>query len=156
MTPAREDGPAILPDSGELTLPDPPEDHAPQDNSSGAPSGGARSIIDDVADLVLDARTYLDAELSYQKTRASFVGDRVKRTIGYVLIAAILGLVALIGLVMGLIIALTPLITAWGATAVVIGIMTVIIFILLRGAGSAWGEMMDAVNEGRSEENGDS
>lgn len=143
----REDGTEFLPDSDELTLPDPPEDDA-----SLAASGGTRSLVDDVSDLVLDAKTYLDAELSYQKTRATYVGDNLKRTIAFGLGAVFVGIFALIGLTVGLIIALTPLITAWGATAVVVGVMLLVVFVMLRKAGTAWGELMDAVHEGRPSE----
>jgi hypothetical protein len=110
-----------------------------------ADHGPQRSLIDDIEALVEDARTYLGAELTYQKTRASFVGDRLKKTIVYGGGAAVLGLVALIGLTVGLIIALTPLITGWGATAVVVGLELVVVFMLLKRAARNWNSMMGAV-----------
>ena len=98
----------------------------------------ARALFDDIEALVDDGRTYLDAEISYQKTRISFVSDRLKKTLVYVVAATVLGLVAAIGLTVGLIIALTPLITAWGATALVVGVLLIIAYILLRRASGTW------------------
>lgn len=146
MRPQREEGPAILPDSGEVRLPDPPADEAVE-----ARSAGSRSLVDDIEDLVLDAKTYFDAELSYQKTRASFVGACLKRTIAFGAAAALLAFFAAIGLTVGLIIALTPLITAWGATAVVVGLMLLAAFLLVRSAAANWGEMMGAIHEDEEE-----
>ena len=142
MSQERGDIPAILPDSGEIQ----PSD-APDDQGLTAPSGDHRSLVDDIEDLVLDAKTYIDAELSYQKTRASFVGASVKRMLAFGVIAAVLVFFAAIGLTVGLIIALTPLITAWGATAVVVGVMVLLALLLVRGAAKAWSDMMAAIKE---------
>lgn len=106
-----------------------------------------RSLADDLEALVEDARTYFDAELSYQKTRAGFVADRLKKTIAFGAVAAFLAVLALIGLTVGLIIALTPLITAWGATAVVVLGILLVAYILVRKAGNAWNSMMGAMKE---------
>jgi uncharacterized membrane protein YqjE len=111
-----------------------------------------RSLVDDIEDLVHDARTYFDAELSYQKTRASFVGACIKRAIGMGLVALLVATFAVIGLTVGLIIALTPHLTAWGATALVVGIMLLAVFLLVRGAANAWKEMMAAIQEDAEEE----
>ena len=84
-----------------------------------------RSLIEDVSALIDDSKTYLHAELNFQKTRASFAADRAKRAAIFGVAAATFGWLALVGLTVGLIIALTPLIGAWGATAVVVGVLVV-------------------------------
>ena len=144
MVQMREDGLARSIDPGEPSGTSPyPDSGLPGPDST---DGGAqRSLIEDVEALVDDARTYLDAELTYQKTRASFVSDRLKKTIVFGAAAAVLGLVALIGLTVGLIIALTPLITGWGATAVVVGLELVVVFMLLKRAARNWNSMMGVV-----------
>jgi hypothetical protein len=106
-----------------------------------------RSLLDDAEDLLVDIRTWADAELAYQKTRARFVGDSLKRTLAFGLAGAMLALFALGGLTIGLIIALTPLVSAWGATAIVVGALLVACFVALRMASKAWREMMGAVRE---------
>lgn len=125
---------AIAPDYPQAD-PAPPADHP----------AGSRSLADDLEAMVEDARTYLDAELSYQKSRAGFVADRLKKTIAFGAAAAFLAVLALIGLMVGLIIALTPLITAWGATAVVVLGILLVAYLLVRKAGQAWNSMMDAM-----------
>jgi Flp pilus assembly protein TadB len=83
------------------------------------------SLIDDVKALVDDGKTYLEAELQFQKSRATFAVDRGKSGAVYGLAAAAVLHLALVALVVGAIFALTPLITAWGATAVVVGVLLV-------------------------------
>src|SRR5690606_18468749 len=74
----------------------------------------SRSLLDDAEALIADGKTYLEAELEFQKTRAAYVADRAKAAAVYGVVAVLLAFLALIGLVVGLIIALTPLLTAWG------------------------------------------
>lgn len=147
MPQLREEGPAILPDSGDIRLPDPPGANAGQEASD-----TTRSLVDDIEELILDAKTYFDAELSYQKSRASFVGNALKRTVAFAVVAAVLALFAFGGLVVGLIIALTPLITAWGATAVVVGALLLLAYLLVSKAAESWGEMMAAIHEDSPED----
>ena len=110
-------------------------------------------LLDDLEALVEDARTYFDAEMSYQKTRAGFVADRLKKTIAFGVVAAYFAVLATIGLTVGLIIALTPLITAWGATAIVVLALLLAAYLLVRKAGKAWRDIMGAVKS--DEEPGD-
>ena len=89
------------------------------------PGGDARSLLEDVEALIDDGKTYLEAELAFQKTRAAFVGDRTKSAIAFGAAALLFVSLALVGLTVGAIIALTPLLTAWGATAAVVGALLV-------------------------------
>ena len=86
-----------------------------------------RSLVDDIRQLVGDARTTASAELAYQQTRASLAASSMGGIAGRAALALALLLFALMGLVLGAILALTPLLTAWGATAAVV-------FLLLAGA----------------------
>ena len=65
------------------------------------------------------SKTLVEAELAYQKSRAVVAGVGVKGTVAYVALAASLVLFALVALTVGLLIALTPWIGAFGATAAV-------------------------------------
>ncbi|HEY7807249.1 MAG TPA: phage holin family protein [Croceibacterium sp.] len=100
-----------------------------------------RSLIDDVEVLIEDGKTYLEAELNYQKTRALFVGDRVKGTVLFALVGFVFAWMALIALTVGLIIALTPPLSAWGATAVVVIVWLLIAAIALTIAAGRWKEL---------------
>ncbi len=118
----------------------------PQDDQSYADHPApTRSLADDLEALFEDTKTYLDAEMSYQKSRAGFVANRLKQTVAFGVVAAYLAVLATIGLTVGLIIALTPLITAWGATAVVVLALLIIAFLFARKAGRAWNDIMGAV-----------
>lgn len=127
----------------------------PQDGSAhhAEPPAGTRSLADDLEALLDDARTYLDAEMSYQKTRAGFVADRLKKAAAFGAAAAYFAVLATIGLTVGLIIALTPLITAWGATAVVVFALLLLAYLLARKASQAWSDITGAMKS--NEEPGD-
>ncbi len=91
-----------------------------------------RSLVDDVRELVSDGRTLLEAELAYQKSRAALAGRTAKSMAGWIALALSLVFFALMALVMGLLLILTPLIGGLGATLVVV-------FGLLGAAGlSGW------------------
>lgn len=111
-----------------------------------------RSLLEDLEYLIADLRTWLDAELSFQKSRAALVSNRIKTILAAVAVAGLLAVLALIGLTVGLIIALTPLITAWGATAVVVLLLLLIAYLLIRRAARAWRDIQAAT--GSSEETG--
>ena len=133
----------------------PTEDSLAADSDQESGSAAERSLYDDVEALLNDARTYVDAELTYQKSRAGFVANRLKAMVVCGLVAAFLAVLALIGLTMGLIIALTPLITAWGATAVVVLGILLIAFLLGRQAGKAWKDLsgvMSSPEKGSAED----
>ena len=141
MNQEREEAPAILTDSDIDELPVQAE---AGDNPA---SAATRSLVDDIEDLVGDARTYFDAEFSYQKSRAGFVADSLKRVILSAIIAIVVAFFAFGALTVGLIIALTPLVTAWGATAIVVGAMLLVIALLLFRAARGWSDMMGAIKD---------
>ncbi|MEO6388227.1 MAG: phage holin family protein [Croceibacterium sp.] len=107
-----------------------------------------RSLVEDFEALIDDGKTYLEAELTYQKTRAAYVADGVKGAVVFAIIAAGFGFLALIGLTVGLIIALTPLLTAWGASAIVVGLMLAGAVLCIRTAGRRWNRLMSAIDTG--------
>lgn len=91
-----------------------------------------RSLVDDVRQLVDDGRTLLEAELAYQKSRALVAGAAAKAVAGWGALALALVFFAIMAVVLGLILALTPQLGALGATgAVVAGL-------ILMSALSGW------------------
>jgi uncharacterized membrane protein YqjE len=103
-----------------------------------------RSLVEDVEALIGDGRLYLEAELAFQKSRLAVLAAGAKSIAAMGALAAGFAVLALIGLTVGLIIALTPLITAWGATAVVVGVLLLGAFLAVRSAGKTWRRMMAA------------
>ena len=79
------------------------------------------SLFDDAYALYEDGRTYVEAEVAFQKSRATYAAHESKS--GLVFAMAAMGLLhlALLGLVVGLIIALEPYLGAFGAMGVVVG-----------------------------------
>lgn len=86
------------------------------------------SLSADIAALIDSGCTYAEAELAFQKTRAALAGDNAAKAIGALVLALVLLNIALTALAIGAVLALQPLITIWGAIAVVVGA-------LLLGAG---------------------
>lgn len=132
-----EDGPTGPPQAGAMALRDAPEPTGAADE--------ARSLTEDLEALIEDGRTYLEAELVYQKTRAAFVAEHAKRALVFGAGAALLGFLALIGLTVGLIIALTPLLSAWGASALVVALLLLGAWVAVRAASRRWNKVMAAI-----------
>ena len=143
MTPPADAGIAP-PVRDDADMPEPSDD-APLAEGEGVLEGDERSLLDEVRALIDDGRTYLEAELGFQKTRAAFVADRAKSTMVFGGIAALLGFLALVGLTVGSIIALTPLLTAWGASALVVAILLVAAALAARGAARKWTSLVRAI-----------
>lgn len=106
------------------------------------------SLLEDAQALYEDGKTYLEAELAFQKSRAGFVADRAKWTAVYGAGALALVHLALIALTVGLVISLATLIGPWLATAVVV-------IALLIGAAILLSMVRSKVNDIRSAFDGD-
>jgi len=125
-------------------MPD-PSDEAPLADGEGEFEDETRSLIADVEALIDDGKTYLEAELAFQKTRVAFIADRAKAAMVFGAIAALLGFLALVGLTVGAIIALTPLLTAWGASALVVAILLATAALAAHTAARKWKGLMHAI-----------
>jgi hypothetical protein len=142
----------LTPDGGiaplvrdDADIPEFPDDDAPLAEGQGDVEGEDRSLLDDVRALIDDGKTYIEAELGFQRSRAAFVADRAKSTVVFGAIAALLGFLALVGLTVGSIIALTPLLTAWGASILVVAVLLVAAALAARAAGRKWSSLMRAI-----------
>ncbi|KLE35590.1 phage holin family protein [Aurantiacibacter luteus] len=118
-------------------------------------SAGRRSLVEDFEALVSDLRIYFDAEIAFQKTRAAFMADSLKRTIVFATVGAFFAMLATIGLAIGAIIALTPIIGPWAATALVVVVLLVAAGVFLWKASASWSGMMHAVRDDKTEESTD-
>lgn len=105
----------------------------PDEPGTAESDDGISSVIADVRQLTADAKTFAEAELAYQTSRARFAGEAAGRIALYGLVALVLAVFALGAMVVGLLIALTPMVTAWGATAIVAGGLGLValLFVLL-------------------------
>jgi len=89
------------------------------------------SLAEDIAALASDGRTYVEAEIAFQKSRAAYSASHGKSAALFGLFALGFVHLALIGLVVGALFALAPLLTPWGATATVVGALLLGALVLL-------------------------
>ena len=87
------------------------------------------SLFDDAYALYEDGRTYLEAEVAFQKSRAGYASRETGSGVVFALGALAFLHLASIGLVVGLIIALEPIFGAFGAMGVVVGALTLLTLI---------------------------
>ena len=126
-------------------------------NDSESPPDGAldeaaeRSLEEDLRQLADDARALAQAELAYQKSRAAFAGREAGRMAILGVAAAVFLFFALMALTLGLVIALTPALTAWGATAAVSGGLLLIALVCALIAAARWKYMTAALSDRSSE-----
>jgi hypothetical protein len=107
-----------------------------------------RSLLEDLHALYNDGKTYASAELAFQKTRAGFAAGKLKSVAVFGAGAAVVALLAAIGLTVGAILSLETLIGPLGATAVVVIVLLIVAFLCARVAGKKWGELMSAFGSG--------
>ena len=85
-----------------------------------APQGpGEAPLADSLRALLEDGQMLVEAELAYQTARLSYGWSRAKGIAGLLLLALAFGFFTLVALVVGLLLALTPLLGAWGALGAV-------------------------------------
>jgi len=109
-----------------------------------APGAISDSLLDDVEALVEDGKTYVAAELAFQKTRLNYVAEQAKSAAFYTLIAAALVVMAVVSLAIGGLLILTPVIGAFAATGVVFVALMVAAFVFSHFARRRIANAMDA------------
>lgn len=86
---------------------------------AGQETGADESLLGGARALFEDGQSLIAAELEFQKARAGFVLGRAKGILALAALALALLFFALMALVVGLLLALAPLIGPWGSLAVV-------------------------------------
>lgn len=110
----------------------------PEDVPTEATDPADRSLIEDLRLLASDAKSLAQAEIAYQKSRAGVIGGGLGKIAGLGALALLLVWLALVALVVGLLFALIPLLTAWGATAAVTVGLLVLAGVVALWARSSW------------------
>lgn len=114
----------------------------------GEAQAGSPSLADEIAAFIDDGKTYAEAEIAYQKARLAFTADRGKTAALFGIFALGFVHLALIALVVGAVIVLTPYVTALGATLIVAGVLLLLAVIMLLRLQSATREIGEAFEEG--------
>lgn len=117
-----------------------PETSAPPmaETASSVTDPGLGGLFADVRRLVDDGKNLAQAELAYQSSRVAVAGGAARSIAFYGIVAAVMGAFSLVALTVGLLFALVPLVTAWGATAIVAGGLALAGLICARLASRRW------------------
>lgn len=110
-----------------------------------------RSLKEDLRQLADDARALAEAEIAYQKSRAAFAGNEAKNIAVLGVVAAVFGFFALMVLVVGAVLALSPALTPWGATAAVAGSLLAIVLICVILVMASVRRMKTVLSDDRAE-----
>ena len=122
------------PDAGARdSTPDPNAAPLPGGSETNSPGFDA-SIVDELAALIDDGKTFAQAEVAFQKTRATLAGKNVGMAVAVGVVAVVLLHIALLGLAVGLVIALQPVMAIWGAITIVVGVLLIATALLVRMA----------------------
>ncbi|MGN3973248.1 phage holin family protein [Tsuneonella sp. SYSU-LHT278] len=128
---------------------DPDFEHVVETRSVDEDIGARDSLTDDIVALLDDGRTMVEAEIQFQRTRAAFALDRGRAGAFYGVVAFALIHLALVALVVGLVIALSPIIGPWAATAGVVGVLIVAGLVLAMMARRRFARLARAYSETR-------
>lgn len=128
---------------------DPDFEHVDETRSGDEGSGARDSLTDDIVALLDDGRTMVEAEIQFQRTRAAFALDRGRAGAFYGVAAFALIHLALVAFVVGLVIALSPMIGPWAATAGVVGVLLVAGLVLAIMARRRFARLAQAYSETR-------
>lgn len=107
-------------------VPAPTSDELPESE----PDDFDESLFEEVGALIDDGQTYAQAEIAFQKTRAKLAGRLAGVSLALVAVALILLHIAFLALAVGLVIALAPLVTIWGAIGIVVGGLLLLVALL--------------------------
>lgn len=108
-----------------------------------------RSLHDDLRVLAEEARTAAEAEFAFQKSRAAYAGKALPKIAGLLVGAAVLVFFAVMALVVGLVIALAPLLTPWGSMALVTIVLLALALLLALMARSRFETTMVIIGDDR-------
>ena len=101
--------------------------------------------------VAIEGKSYAEAELRFQKSRAGYIGNRTKGAIAFALGAFGVFHLALIAATVGIVIALAPVIVPWAATAVVTLALIVAGVVMLRLLKGRLDDIRDAFDDGDGE-----
>lgn len=89
------------------------------------------TLTEDISALLDSGRTYAEAEIAFQKTRAALVGKNAAKALGALIVALVLLHIALVALAVGMVMALAPLLSIWGAIILVVSTLLLGVAILV-------------------------
>lgn len=123
------------------------EDEQPAvDTLTEEPDAGQRHLEEDLRRLVDRGVALAKAEVTLQQARAGYAAGRLKWIALLALLALVLAFFALVALTVGLVVGLTPLLGALGATLVVFGGLLLVALVSAFVAAKQWKRMTVALS----------
>ena len=110
----------------------------PDPEASGSETPEHETLVDELRSLIGEAQAMARAEIAYQTARLSLAGKIVGRIAGLGALALALVFFALMALVVGLLLALVPVLGVWGSMAVVVAALLLATLAALQAARAAW------------------
>jgi len=99
---------------------------------------GKTTLADDLRLLARDGRAYAEAELAYQKSRASILGKRIRSLALLAFLALVFATLALLTLPVGLVLALAPEVGIWPAIGIAVLAFLLASGLCLAVAAACW------------------
>ena len=107
------------------------------------------TLAEDLRLLAQDARALAAAELAFQKTRAAYAGAQARGIALLGTVAVVLAFFATMALVVGLVIALGPVLSPWGAMAAVTAALLLISVTCAVTAKAKFTRMVRVISDGK-------
>lgn len=126
--------------------------HQPPPGTEPSPGTDDVTLAEDLRLLADEAKVLAKAELGFQKARAAYAGQQVKKIVGLLVVGLVLLFFAAMAAVVGLVIALGQVIGAWGAMAVVTLGLAVLAGLCAMNAKHKLGAMKRVIANTTSEE----
>jgi Putative Actinobacterial Holin-X, holin superfamily III len=125
--------------------------YAEPDSETAVHATSHATLGDDLRQLIDDGRALAAAELAWQKSRAAYAGKQAGGIAVLGLLAAALVFCALMALTFGLVLALTPLLSAWGAMGAVVAGLLLAALIAGGMAAGRWRRVASTIAEGKAQ-----
>ncbi|WP_296679895.1 phage holin family protein [Novosphingobium sp.] len=122
-------------------------DDQTQDVTESTKLASQRSLIEDVRVLVEDGRTLVEAEVAYQKSRASVAGAGAKGVIAWGALAAALVFFLLMAIVLGVLIGLAGVVGPWASTAIMVTSLGILAAFSAQIASRRWKNTAQLLSE---------
>jgi hypothetical protein len=106
-----------------------------------------RSLAGDLHELIDEGRVLAETEFAFRKSQAAYVGQGARGVLLFTALTAMLVFCALLALTVGLVVALTPLLTPWGAAGGAFAGLLLTAFVCSRIAAWRWRRITDALSE---------
>ncbi len=109
------------------------------------------SVKDELKQLADDARALAQAELAYQKSRASYAGVQIGIIAGLLTLACVFLFFVIMAVVTGSVIALGPVLSPWGAMAAVAGTLFLLALVCVLVAFARFRTMKATISDKRDD-----